>query len=124
MKYKVLFIIFLIISFFGIIVLGIIKDEIEDYENNKYFTILSSLDNKVFDEELYTYANNNKIDLIIEHEDDLEAIELLKENPKHYDAIWLSNSTWVYMLDGVKTSGSKSININPVVFGIKKSKAE
>ena len=41
-----------------------------------------------------------------------------------YDAVWLSNSIWGYMLDSsVKLSNSKSTSINPVVFGIKKSKA-
>ena len=41
-----------------------------------------------------------------------------------YDAVWASNSMWLYMLDGVSTSNSKIISMNPVVFGIKKSKAE
>ena len=42
-----------------------------------------------------------------------------------YDAVWLSNSIWGYMLDSsVKMTNSKCTNISPVIFGIKKSKAE
>ena len=46
-------------------------------------------------------------------------------NGEKYDAVWCSNSIWLYMLDSkIKTTNSKSTSINPVVFGIKKSKAE
>ena len=86
--------------------------------------LLSNPDNAVFDDELMEFANKNGIKLVIEHKDDLEAIDLLEENSSDYDAIWLSNSTWIYMLDNVRTLNSKSTNINPVVFGIRKSKAE
>ena len=41
-----------------------------------------------------------------------------------YDAVWLSNSIWSYMLDGsVSLKNSKCTSINPVIFGIQKSKA-
>ena len=44
---------------------------------------------------------------------------------EYYDAVWTSNSIWLYMLDSsVKTSDSKFTSINPVIFGIKKSKAQ
>ena len=47
-------------------------------------------------------------------------------NQEYYDAVWTSNSIWLYMLDSSKVSvkNSKSTSINPVVFGIKKSKAK
>ena len=42
-----------------------------------------------------------------------------------YDAVWMSNSIWLYMLNNnIKISNSKSTSINPVVFGITKSTAE
>ena len=91
--------------------------------NKGSFTILSNNDNSVFDAEIISFAKENKIDVEIKHADDLEAIDMLESNSSLYDAVWLSNSTWLYMLDGVKTLNSKSININPVVFGVKKSKA-
>lgn len=97
-----------------------------DFKNvfNNNFYLLSSPDNKDVESELVSYAKDNDIDLIIEYADDLEAVDLLKENTSKYDAVWMSNSVWLYMIDDVKISESKSININPVVFGIKKSKAE
>ena len=92
--------------------------------DDKYFRILSNDDNIDFDSELYSFASKNKIKLMIEHADDLEAIDMLESNPGGYDAVWLSNSTWLYMLNGVTMLNSKSLNINPIVFGIKKSKAQ
>jgi Ca-activated chloride channel family protein len=43
-----------------------------------------------------------------------------------FDAVWLSNSIWQYMIDSSKVhiTDSKSTSINPIIFGIKKSKAE
>ena len=90
----------------------------------KTFNLLSNPDNSTIDDELMAFAKKNNIKLNIIHADDLEAIDMIETNKEEYDALWLSNSTWIYMLDGVTTLNSKSININPVVFGIKKSKAE
>jgi len=87
------------------------------------FVILSNPDNKDVEEDLLTFAKDNKINLTIEYADDLEAVDLLESGSQDYDAVWLSNSVWLYMLNNVKVSDSKSININPVVFGIKKSTA-
>ena len=53
-----------------------------------------------------------------------EALDILEEDSSKYDAVWLSNSIWLYMLNGVKVTNSKSISINPVVMGVKKSKAQ
>ena len=90
---------------------------------DKNFTILMNPDNKDVEEDLMAYAKEKGINLEIRYADDLEAIDLLEDNSKDYDAIWLSNSVWVYMINGVKISDSKAININPALFGIKKSKA-
>ena len=91
---------------------------------DKNFTILMNPDNKDVEEDLKAYAEEHEINLVIEYADDLEAIDILEENAKAYDAIWLSNSVWVYMINGVKISDSKAININPALFGVKKSKAQ
>ena len=46
-------------------------------------------------------------------------------NGENYDAVWCSNSIWLYMLnDDISIKNSKSTSINPVVFGIEKSKAQ
>ena len=100
-----------------------IGDGFSNY-NDRFFRLISNDDNKDFDNELYDFASKNNIDLEIVHSDDLVAISSIEANPSYYDAMWLSNSTWIYMLNGVRTLNSKSTNINPVVFGIKKKKAE
>lgn len=117
----------LILIFIGIIFLIEITEmdsAIKGTWRSKYFTILSNPDNKEFMDELEEYAKSEKIKLMVEYKDDLEAIDELEENGRVYDAVWMSNSTWLYMLNGVTISNSKSVSINPIVFGIKKSKAE
>ena len=96
-------------------------DSMKKYFDNDFY-LLSSPDNKEFMSELEEYADDNHIDLQVTYADDLETVELLKEE-NIYDAIWMSNSVWSFLLSDVSIEKSKSININPVVFGIKKSKA-
>lgn len=116
--------IFIFIVLIIIVEITNIDENIKDTWRNNCFTILSNPDNKEFMNELKKYATSQDITLLVEYKDDLEAIEELEINSPKYDAVWMSNSTWLYMLDGVTISNSKSISINPVVFGIKKSKAE
>ena len=48
----------------------------------------------------------------------------MNSDSKNYDAVWISNSLWLYMLDNsYLTTDSKSIVIDPVVMAIKKSKS-
>ena len=92
---------------------------------NKDFNIISSSENKDLDEILKNYAKKENIPINIEYAGTLEIMEKLNSGEK-YDAVWAANSIWLYMLDSstVSTSNSKSISMNPVVFGITKSKAE
>lgn len=101
-----------------------IKEDIGYVFSSNDFVLLSNPDNIEFERQLIKYAEKENIDLRITYMDDLEAIDELESNQEMYDAIWLSNSTWTYMINDVSVTNSKSININPVVFGIKKSKAE
>lgn len=87
------------------------------------FKIISSSENKDLDSVLKSYAAQKGQNLTIDYAGTLEIMEKLNNGEK-YDAIWASNSMWVYMLDKVSLSNSKSTSINPIVFGIKKSKAE
>lgn len=111
-------VIFISFMFFLFIVTGGYADF-----KNVYFKILSNPDNKEYMDKLIEYGKENDIEIFVEYMDDLEAIDELEEGG-YYDAIWLSNSIWLYMLDDVNITNSKSISINPVVMGIKKSKAE
>ena len=97
--------------------------EISNSYTENTFKIISSSENKDLEEILKQYAEKENIDLQIEYAGTIEIMDKLNSGEK-YDAVWASNSIWLYMLnDTVKTSESKSTNINPVVFAIKKSKA-
>ena len=86
--------------------------------------IISSTENKDLEQILNAYAIQNEINLDIDYAGTIEIMDKLNQGQK-YDAVWASNSIWLYMLDNtVKISNSKSTSINPVVFGIRKSKAE
>lgn len=92
--------------------------------NDKVFKIISSQENKQSENFINEYAASKGYNIAIEYAGTLDIIEKLNNN-EYYDAVWLSNSIWSYMLDSsVSLSNSKCTSINPIVFGIKKSKAE
>lgn len=109
-----------VVVFFVVFILPIIKNDFDKIIYDKTFSILSNPDNKVYMDELVKYGRQNNINVEVSYADDLEAMDVLKE--EEYDALWMSNSIWLYMLDGVKVINSKSISVNPVVMGIKKVK--
>lgn len=91
---------------------------------SSYFKIISSSENEDIEPILKEFANQEGIDLQIEYAGTLEIMEKLNAG-EEYDAVWASNSIWLYMLDDeVKTSESKSTSINPVVFAVKEEKAK
>ena len=86
--------------------------------------ILSSYENSVVEDEIKDYAKSidKKVEFV--YMGDLDIVDELDRNSKEYDAVWISNSMWLYLLDNsYLTSNSKSVSISPVVFGITKSKA-
>ncbi|MBR3161531.1 MAG: VWA domain-containing protein [Bacilli bacterium] len=89
------------------------------------FKILASTSTKAMDDDLIKYGVDNGFNVEIEHYGDLEIVDILNDNSIDYDALWISNSIWLYMLDNsYLVTDSKSIVIDPVVMGINKSKAE
>ena len=99
---------------------------ITGYESeDSVFRILASTSTKKMDKHLIKYGKENGIKVEIEHRGDLEIVNILNNDSKHYDAVWISNSIWLYQLNNsYLTTDSKSIVIDPVVMGIKKSKAK
>lgn len=112
----------------GVIILYIILKSntgISNIISNNNFNIIASNSTKNMESYLKEYAKDNGIDLNIEYYGDLEIVDKLNTNSSAYDAVWISNSIWLYMLDNsYLTTESKSIVIDPVVMGITKSKAE
>ena len=123
----------IVVVFWGVI-LKIINDYSSyDYEwiegeNNyseKEFYLIASSENKILDDELKAFAKKEGFKLNIEYEDTLKITRRLNQG-EEYDAVWLSNSIWMYAVDSnvVKISDTKSTSINPIIFGVRKSKAE
>ena len=85
--------------------------------------IISSTENKELEFLVKEFADNNDVDIEIDYAGTLEIMDKLNNGDK-YDAVWASNSIWLYMLDeNVNVTDMKSTNINPVIFAIKESKA-
>ena len=105
--------------------------EDESYEENHHeytsssFHLIASYDNEGLDSALKAFAKKEGFNIEIEYDDTLKITRRLNQG-ELYDAVWLSNSIWMYAVDSnvVKISNTKSTSINPVVFGVKKSKAD
>ena len=112
---------FLILLFSSMFNAG--KGLLNDLTGN-YFKILSSSENKDIEPVIKEYFNKKGIGVEIDYAGTIEIMDKMNNN-ENYNAIWASNSIWLYMLDdSSKVTSSKSTSINPVVFGIKKSVAE
>ena len=94
-------------------------------KNPNTLYILSSYENQSVEDEVSKYARSIGKKVHFDYMGDLDIIDELNYNSSNYDAVWISNSMWLYMLNNpYLATDSKSISISPVVFGIKKSKAE
>ncbi len=122
MKKKIIVIVVALLFVFSF-VKDFVKEQLPSINDKKSFRILANPDNKDFMEELVKYGKGEHINVYVEYADDLESVDMLEEE-NNYDAVWMSNSVWLYMLNNARVSNSKSISINPVVMGIKKSKAK
>ncbi len=126
----VVVIVILIFLYFVALAVNFVKEinegETYDIFSNNYgtFRIISSQENAESEDIIRNYAAQKGYDISIEYAGTLDIIDRLNAG-EAFDAVWLSNSIWSYMLDSsVKVSNSKSTSINPVIFGIKKSKAQ
>ena len=102
------------------------ENDDNDYKySNKVFSIISSSENEVLDSKIKEFAKKEKLDIDITYDDTLKITKRLNSG-EQFDAVWLSNSIWMYALDSDKTkvSDTKSTSINPIIFGIKESKAK
>ena len=93
--------------------------------SSKVFRLISISAKEVFDKDIKSIAKKKGFSIDIEYEDTLKITKRLNSG-EMFDAVWLSNSIWMYSLDSskVRVSDTKSTSINPIVFGIRKSKAE
>lgn len=95
----------------------------EELKNNN-LKIISSSENEDLEDKIKEYAKTQGIEVSFEYAGTLDIMEKLNAG-ENYDAVWASNSIWLYMLNkDVSVSNSKSTSTNPVVFALKESKAE
>lgn len=125
-KSKILGKIFLIFMIFLILKgCGVFNEETKEVNTKNTFRIISSTSTSALDSEIKKYGKENKINIEIEHYGDLEIVDILNNNSKDYDAVWISNSIWLYMLENQNIiTDSKSIVIDPVVMAVEKKKAQ
>lgn len=91
--------------------------------NSKALRIIASSENEELEDIVKKYADKKGYDIQIEYAGTLDIMQKLNKGER-YDAVWVSNSIWLYMLNNnVSVQNSKYTSINPVVFGITKSKA-
>lgn len=103
----------------------VLKDDDSSIFSPNVFRVLASTSTEMMEGDLKAFAKKNNINLEIDYYGDLEIVDILNTNSSDYDAVWLSNSLWLYQLENsYLTSDSKSIVMNPVVLGINKKKAE
>lgn len=120
---------YIIIGVIAVLLIAIVNScskAIEDflYEDENTLRIIASSSTKSMESDLKSFASKNGYDLKVEYKGDLDIVKTLNDDASKYDAVWISNSIWLYMLDNsYLTSESKSIVMDPVVLGIKKSKA-
>ena len=87
---------FALVYFFNVIADNInIKDIGTSKASDKTFKIISSTENKDIEETLKKYAKENQIDLQIDYAGTIEIMDKLN-NGENYDAVWCSNSIWLY----------------------------
>ena len=102
----------------------LINTEVSSKNYSSTFRIIASQENQPLEGVVKSYAKSKGYEVEFEYAGTLDIMQKINKN-SDYDAVWLSNSIWGYMLDSsVKLTNSKSTSINPVIFGIKKSKAE
>ena len=88
------------------------------------FRILVSSENEDAAAILRDFARKQKLDVEFDTASTMDMMDALNSETCPYDAAWLSNSIWVYMLDGTQSvTNAKATFISPVVFGVAKSKA-
>lgn len=107
-----------------LLALTLMHPTLPTFKKKETFKLLMSTENRDLENILLEYAAKENIKLTIDYAGTIEIMDKLNAH-ENYDAIWTSNSIWLYMLEnGTQVTNSKSTSINPVVFGIKKTKAE
>lgn len=103
---------------------NITSPKTENIDTQK-FNILASAENKDIEPIIMNYSKSKGYDVNIEYAGTLDIMNKINKG-ETYDSILVSNSIWTYMIDSkiATVKDGKATSITPVIFGIKRSKAE
>jgi len=88
--------------------------------DKKTFRLLTTPENELLVKYVKDFCRGQNVELEVSYMGDIDAINELIVRSQEYDAVWLSNSMWLYRLgSSVSVTDSKSTGIVPVVIGIK-----
>lgn len=98
----------------------------KDDDSENTFNIISSFENKDLESIFMDFSKKERFNIKIDYDDTINiASNILNTKSKDYDGIFLTNSIWFSMVENKSLiKNSKPTSITPVVFGIKKQKAE
>lgn len=84
------------------------------------FRLLTTPENEQLVHYVQEFCDQKKVLLEVSYMGDIDGINELTANSENYDAVWLSNSMWLYRLgSSVSVTDSKSTGIVPIVIGIR-----
>jgi len=115
---------FIRIMIMFVLIFVIISSCFNGSKKKNVFRIIASTSTRNMESSIKKFAKDEGFSVDIDYYGDLEIVDILNENASDYDAVWISNSIWLYNLENSNIiTDSKSIIIDPVVLGIEKSKA-
>ena len=102
-KFIIFVILFILFCIYSMSKNSNVKDFFQDDSSEK-FRIISSSENEDLENIILEYAEKEGIDVQIDYAGTLDIMEKLNSGEK-YDAVWASNSIWLYMLNSdIKTN--------------------
>lgn len=119
---RIVFVIFLLVISFIMVVYFGKKDATVD---KKQVSILVASENKDLEYILQNFAKKNDVKINVTYKEDLEIPKEIAKKDAPYDMVWCANSLSLDVNEAnPMLKYRKSIAIDPIVVGIKKSKAE
>ncbi|MEE8885284.1 MAG: VWA domain-containing protein [Eubacteriales bacterium] len=100
-------------------------DTVIDVGGKETLRILSGSENKELTSVLQDFADQEKINIVMDYKGSLDIMRALQADTIDYDAVWPASSIWITAGDtNHLVKHAESISVTPVVFGIKQSLAE
>ena len=116
--YVAIFVIFLIFSIIAILASTENTSNTAKKQNlinnrsfNNTFYILASQENETLEEIVQKYARSKGYKVEFEYQGTLEIMNTLNTSSSNYDAVWLSNSIWGYMLNSSVSLSNSNVQV-------------